>query len=549
MAMLVFVSNEGRIIQQKIIKRITEEEENIAISIFNEYQSKGIILSEFANNKWKITNEIDVIGLNFEVNEIFIKKHLKSYTAKEFVDILKYFICFCLGHYSIQTLKVILANIKKAIVETSCFLVIPKQHEVLEGTGVSDFIDIFPYSNEELIIESIDYTHKKFRRRALAEYESYFLFDEILNDFWKDASDDEKNLYYPIYLWWNISMIIPLRVTEFTVIPKICFRKEKNKWMLKVRRTDLKGRAGKVHKYSLDEDYKIYEYAVNDTIISMIQDYKDRATKFNEAEIDSLFSDDMFVTMLNNTTKTNLERMGHLKVSHMTLLMECFFKYIIGRKYGYKVLSKEDVLKVDINGELKRLNKFEIVRILLGDSRHIAMQNMLLNGCNILMAKEITGHESPDMIYHYAGNMRNLIKCRAYSLYKMSKPEKVEMLGIIDTNTSVLLFGEEDPHLEVDGGLCYSKLFVLKHDVTDCFAVAGKCEKCNYFKSEKDSKLIRKEQEKTVEETIERLKIWLNSTRINKNKDEFRVLASKLASQVENLQNGYVRDLEEGGKI
>lgn len=547
MAMIALVSNEEKIIQHKIIKKIAEEEINIAMSIFNEYKRKGIILCEFSDNKWKITNEVDSIGLNFAVNEVLIKKYLKSYTANEFVNILKCYMCFCLGQYSLATLREILLNIKKVIEQTQGFLAIPKNKEVLEGTGVGDFIDLFPCANEELIVESIDYTHNRHRRRTLAEYESYFLFNEKLNEFWEEkATDDEKKLYFPIYLWWKISMIIPLRVTEFTVIPKVCTRKVKNQWMLKIRRTDLKGKAGKIHGYKIDEDYKIYEYAVTDEIVSIIQDYKDKARDYDESEIDSLFSDDMFVSLLDSK---GLERMSHLKVNHMSLLMNYFYTDILKTKLGLSILSKEDILRVDISGQLKQLNRNEIVKISLGDSRHIAMQNMILNGCNILMAKEITGHESANEIYHYAGNMKNLIKCRVYSLYKMSKKKEVAMSMITKTNTSMFLPRVKDPYMEVDGGLCYSVPFVVEQDTKDCFAVAGNCEKCRWFKSKKGNRVIRKDQEKIVEEKIERLLIWLHSTRMNKNKDEFRVMVNQLTANVENLQNGYIQDLKDGGKI
>jgi len=546
MAILALVSYKDKIIQRKIINKITEEEKKIAMSIFNEYKRKGVILNEFSDITWETTNETQTIRLDFSVDEVFIKKHISTSTPREFVNILKYYICFCMGKHSLEIIQKNLRLIKRAMRETNCFLVMPQRTEILENTGVSDFINIFPYANEELIIECIDSDSPKIRRRLMAEYQSYFLFDKILDKFWKEASDCEKDLYYPIYLWWKISMVIPIRPTEFSVIPKDCIPKIKNKWMLRIRRTQLKGEMEKVHAYKLDEDYKVYKYAVTDEIASMIQDYKTRATKYDEAEIDSLFSDDMFVSLLDTR---NLIRTKHLNYNHMALLLDYFYINVIMEKYGYSVLFKEDMMMVDKTGELKQLKENEIVRIALGDSRHIAMQNMIINGCNILMAKEITGHHSANMIYHYAGNIPNLIKCRAYSLFKLSKQKVVAISQVTKTNVSTLLIKPEAKYEKVDGGLCYSAPFVLYQDCRDCFAVQGNCENCKYFKSENGSRFIRKEQERIVEEKIERLLGWLDSARVDKNKDEFRVMANQLEANIENLQNGYIQDLNEGVKI
>jgi hypothetical protein len=89
MAILTLVSNEKNILQRKIIKKITEEEKSTAMSIFDEYKRKGVIISEFSDKSWRLTNETRTIRLDFAVNEVLIKKHLKTYTAKEFTDIFK----------------------------------------------------------------------------------------------------------------------------------------------------------------------------------------------------------------------------------------------------------------------------------------------------------------------------------------------------------------------------------------------------------------------------------------------------------------------------
>ena len=39
------------------------------------------------------------------------------------------------------------------------------------------------------------------------------LFNDILNDYWvKSLSDEERLFYYPLYLWWQITAVVPLSV-------------------------------------------------------------------------------------------------------------------------------------------------------------------------------------------------------------------------------------------------------------------------------------------------------------------------------------------------
>ena len=63
-------------------------------------------------------------------------------------------------------------------------------------------------------------------QRSLAVMESYFVFDEIIKDFWKTTTNiEEKLFYFPVWLWWNLSGVLPLRPCEFVLIPRDCIKR------------------------------------------------------------------------------------------------------------------------------------------------------------------------------------------------------------------------------------------------------------------------------------------------------------------------------------
>ncbi len=241
MAMLALISQNKNIKQHKVITTIGSEEKKVALEKFKMYQKDGIILNDFNDNAWILSDEKSFVTLDFTLDEVYVKKYMSYYFVDEFKDILKYYISFCMGQYIIGTIQEILNNTKKLLYNTECLAKIPTKRYLLNETGIQDFIELMPFTNEDIIFEEEIYRYEQVKRRELAEYQSYFLFGKLLADFWKNNINcKEKIFFYPVYLWWNISMILPVRVTEFTLIPKECLTFKDGNWNIKIRRTKMK---------------------------------------------------------------------------------------------------------------------------------------------------------------------------------------------------------------------------------------------------------------------------------------------------------------------
>lgn len=353
-------------------------------------------------------------------------------------------------------------------------------------------------------------------------------------------------------------MIIPIRVTEFTVIPKSCLTNKDGKWYITIRRTAMKGNKGISHRYKLDSDYKKYTYEITYKAALDIQDFQERAKKYEPAKIDSIFSDDMFCKMASSVMKAKVQYVyPHMRVSHFYVLLDCFFKYVVRGKFGFYILSLEEANALDKDGEQHELPQKSIINLNLGDTRHIALQNLLLNGCNLLMAREISGHDTIDMIFHYSGNMENLIKCRAYNLFKLSQDKKnaantVESLqnGTEEKNLSALIVSRTNTSgIAVDNGTCYSPKFTSNYDATDCYAVGGNCSICCYHKGISDMELLKKQRERDFKDKIARVKIWMNSAKKLKSSEQIMIISENMSTAAENLEAIYLKILEGGGTI
>ena len=548
MAVMQLVRNEKNVVYHRVITEITDEYKKQAREIFEVYKQQGIIDSEFSDDIWKITNEIEWRTINMSFDEIAAQKKLEEITPKELKEIFKTFMMLCFGGYSLHKLSRISKDIRKVMDITEFFTKYPEEDQVLKNAQVQSFLGLIPNIDEIFIIETEYIDNEKGKlRRSLAEYESYFLFNDILNDYFPKATLKEKELFFPVYIWWKVTTILPLRPTELSVIPKDCLRKYQGEWYITIRRTQMKGRSSRKTKYKVDEDYRKYEYKTTEEIANIILEYKNLCEKYPEQKGDSLLSSEMFHTTyaLKRRIKTHKDE-KYITPKHMGKLLELFYYEVIEKKYNYNVLNKNEATIIDDKGEEIALKDNEIVKMNLGDTRHIAIQNLILNGCNILLASEITGHEEIANIIHYAGNMKNLTKCRAYSLNRKSRREKEIQLYIGGNRADQILNPiSKVSYINVDAGKCYSPNMVDNGDAHDCYTVAGDCSCCKYFQCENIEQLesIKKEYEKKFEEKLFRIKKWFSSESNTKLELDLQVYAEQLRTMTESLETIYIQEL------
>lgn len=100
-----------------------------------------------------------------------------------------------------------------------------------------------------------------------------FTFNDILNDYWSQTlSKKERLFYYPLYLWWQITAILPLRPREFLLIQRNCLTEKDGKYFLTLRRNIIKGR-DRLVAHKISEDYTLNTYEITNSLASEIKTY------------------------------------------------------------------------------------------------------------------------------------------------------------------------------------------------------------------------------------------------------------------------------------
>lgn len=510
--------------------------------IFDEYTKEGkIIQGSFNDNIWILFDTRSAVKLEFNFSEILYKKASLSIdmcSYSQFIEIVKSYLIIISKQKTFVHLRNFLSLLKKVCNSTEFFQEdyfdnwLDDINVTEEGVsnylifGLPDFLDIIPIENAVLFKEHIEPNLEMLRRsstwsgvdsrRELAEFQSLFLFDKIINIYWNSAKEDEKKFFYPVYLWWRITNILPLRPTEFVLTPRDCLRydKDKKQHYLTVRRTKLKGASkNKLHKvnHDINLDYEKYEYLINEDLYNIINDYISISKPYIENKMDTLFSKNMLKQTASKLSSKS--RFGGrnpvFSFQNLSYLLKAFYTVVIKNSLNYKVVYKSskryssDKETVDTD---EFLDPDTIMYISLGDTRHFAMINMVLNDFNPILIKDFAGHSDINTSYHYFGNTSKLVRCMTYLKYEELKAYKSQSSAInTESNynaNSILLelkYGKElDKSVDTDEGKCYSPKFI-KGDIGDCNLVLGDCQICNYHAG--NPKSSNTENEKRLKST------------------------------------------------
>lgn len=202
----------------------------------------------------------------------------------------------------------------------------------------------------------------------------------------------------------------------------------------------------------------------------MVAWYIEETEIYGNNEINALFCPDVYFEYVK-CSRNYLSR--YLTYSNVCAVLKLFYEEIIKEQYGYEVLY-DDVRKY--------IGTNEIQIVHLGDTRHIALINLMKEGGNPVIAMTMSGHENMTMFEHYASNIDSFLECMAEREYRMITSSKNQFT--VSRYKGPLNVSDFTP---LDNGRCYSPKF-KNCDFTDCANVfsydgaIGRCEDCTYFR-------------------------------------------------------------------
>lgn len=454
-----------------------------AKKIFRSYKETGVILAgTFSDKKWLFSNEYQRLSIIFDVSEADYDHNYRKILGieyEDFVDYLKAYICCLLGTLALTTLQNFVNEIKKIV----CFP--PDQLYMDEDTSnvlyrVSEFFTLLPVQSPEsdTLLEMIDaaledgFRRKSRTQRVLASFMSYFKFNDIIVNYWENETDKKLKLFYfPLFFWWSVTAIIPLRPRELIVTPRKCLQMIKGKYYLTLRRNAIKGKS-KHKTYKIDSDYETYTYEIPESLGKEIQWYIDATEDMIPGELDTLIRMDTHYDKWKRCAGVNNRFFTYI---NLTTVLRYFYSEVIHDSYGYRIIE-------DPSGN-DTLESNEIEFIHLGDTRHIAMINLVLEGVSPAIVMQLAGHDNLLMAVHYYTNITKLVECRTYRQYQKS------LKGTTPFNLTV-----SQPPVNTseytplpDNGRCYSEK-VKYYDYSDCDRVLGEngelghCPNCLFYR-------------------------------------------------------------------
>ena len=433
-----------------------------AKEIFRFYVARGVITeSIFKGNVWKMNNERSRTTIRFDFSDDTYREKAQPWAgcgADAFRLCAKTYCAFKLGSLEMSTIHLISCSIVRMAecakdeieVNSTVAAYVVEMLEMLPGT----------YMERECAIEPLRecaraYSKRTKGQRLLSDFRSYFRFSEELGKAWGGMETSRRLAYFPVYFWWNLTVILPLRVTEFLMTPRDCLVWDGSSHMVTIRRTRLKG-GGAGISYKIESDYEKEAYPVSDGLADAVEWYIEKTEAMAASPIDSLFRREAHV--------------GYFGIDQRKPLEE--------RPYSYQDISK--ALNAYYEEELDGKG---IGRIRLGDTRHIAMMNLIISGGSPSMCMELAGHEDINISSHYYANMSNLVECATYELYR--KKEKSDEARIFPPKEYPL--EPASSFVKVNGGWCRSPL-VKKRDTADCLKALGEegeigfCLNCRFFR-------------------------------------------------------------------
>ena len=451
--------------------------------IFNGYKAKGTVRSgSFEDDKWWMTSEYSNVGIKFEFDESGYNRHyitLFGMDMERFALFVKTFLMFSMGRYILETLQKAVNELEKIIATAP--------DEIISGDNVpasvspsiiSDFLSALPVpetSSEtiDLIIESLEQEYDlKFDechlQRDLATFDSYFLFRDVMDDFWANETDEETKLFYaPLYFWWHITGVIPMRPREFLVTDRNCLEKRNDGYYLSLRKDLLKGRSTKTVGYCIAEDFKSVTYKITDKLGKELERYIALTSTLEGNELGTLFRADMHYRHWKQKKHSNSRYYTYINLS---TCLRYFYDEIICGRYKLRVVQNQG-----------HLEKGTIGYIHLGDTRHISLINIMMEGGTPVIAMALAGHKNFNMESWYSSNLTRYVECQTYSEYRRVINGKVEFaishVGAHPAGRSVKLD---------NGGFCFSSGYP-NGNYDDCAKAIGPageiacCAVCNMY--------------------------------------------------------------------
>lgn len=419
---------------------------------FEDFYLKGLIVkSAFESGTWilkeDVTNKRTLISFNVVL-------------GKELIVVLKCFILNLFKSNISQGELLRYANrFQETYNETQGFNldILSEFQDIFDGYGERKKEDVSrvaitfnDFYNHLIPIEYIDFL-RSFgsagrKARELPSYGNVLIFDLVLNDYIHNCTELERKRFLPIFLWWKITSIIPLRPIEFLDFKANCVEFDGNNYWITVPRKKIRGSSYNIEVTNVIRTTK--------EIYDLVNEYIGFLTEKEKSEY--LFSYVAYNAFIKNErlrkgAMTKRRRTDKIDHEQFYELLDDFYTEVVESMYKYA----------------------DIERVSPGDTRHFAFCNLMLQGFNMLTIARIGGHSHLKSQLSYTSHLDYFAEAKVKILSDQIKRNRIRNLGNvfnIDNRALVSrskLYKGTGGDRRINGNICLDKDFP-NNCVTDC---------------------------------------------------------------------------------
>ena len=362
---------------------------------------------DFNENHWVLHDNTVKNRVHLNFNDIQQLSIFNSNT--DFVSIVKCWVStFLEKDYAPRTISDYLNNLKKVLIVSKGF-----NDEILDEIkdyfkfdissrtrmdyclASLNFLDYFPLIDTkghyaEYFWETKHNTNIEDNVRILPSSHDVLKFSMIIENYFNSTLKDEDYLrYFPIFLWWNLTNIIPIRISEFCGIERNCLIEKGQNVYIKLPRS----------KQHLSRKKVIDEILIPKYLSEEIKQYIKKSELFGDTN--TLISY-ISIPKYSEGYKYLKTELNVFNSTNMKSLLESFYNEVVFDKYGF-VSLESDALTTKQESLIS--NKIIYRKIRLNDTRHFAFLNLLIQGYHPVEIARLGGHNSIQSQYHYHAHM------------------------------------------------------------------------------------------------------------------------------------------------
>lgn len=310
------------------------------------------------------------------------------------------------NNFSYDKVGIFEDNIKKMLVESNGKIDGNIQHL---SSKVNSFLSFYPTQYGEDYIKVLNKRVFKCGRkriynssRDLPPFEDIIEFNEYIDEFFANDKmiiyhylkgdyreyNRLRKKYLPIYIWWCLTLIIPMRPGEFIRLKSNCnsYNEKLDKYYIEIPR--IKNTENEGNNIVSTSEVEIQSLRITKEMYLLIEEYKSLHANENEK---FLFNHNTHMKYMHifgkgsaNKVTFNKEILNLKRFQH---LLFGFYRDIIGKVYERSFIAK-DHFKIP-----EMVQKDKIVKLSVGDTRHLSIGSLLEYGENPLIIAELAHHD------------------------------------------------------------------------------------------------------------------------------------------------------------